>query len=46
MEDPYFWLRDDDRKDRDVLRVIHEENKCVGVCFALCGVVDWASDGC
>ena len=31
MEDPYFWLRDDDRKARDVLAVIKEENKCVVV---------------
>lgn len=29
VQDPYFWLRDDDRKARDVLAVINEENKCV-----------------
>eukprot|EP00177_Eucheuma_denticulatum_P005403 GFKZ01009828.1.p1 GENE.GFKZ01009828.1~~GFKZ01009828.1.p1 ORF type:complete len:781 (-),score=113.49 GFKZ01009828.1:941-3283(-) len=25
--DPYFWMRDDDRKRQDVLQHLHEENK-------------------
>lgn len=30
VEDPYYWLRDDSRKDPAVLSVIKEENKYVG----------------
>lgn len=29
IDDDYYWLRDDDRKDKEILAVIKEENMYV-----------------
>lgn len=33
-EDPYYWLRDDERKDEEVLAVLNKENDYTKACFA------------